>query len=563
MTCFVHLLIFAGAVLGQNATLPQGGAVPSPAAECGPAHTDTQAGSGCTPIPAEPHPADLPSGFGFCKYCLPPGDIREFTKSELASAQKRIAEIDTAFVQNDLSGLIKFLGPPGGSMRTQLESQMRELVDAQQFLSRSTRILKAWRGAGSDAVYTVVESVVRPRTGKSNKTGPQNLVKFDRRQRTAQIYFFTYEPDTSGRVGVSPILARVERFDAAATAVLDGLNTQISCDVCKWSFTRPEGWFPVPRAAGEGVSMDSFSLIHPNLKISIDFDSYANPTVVCPLNIAERDHEVLTNICGLAPEKVKVVHRNAVMEGPVVRADLVIDYSDQPRGGPATRVHRCYRLLAPYLYNFIVRGDADEVSRHQHEIRPILDSLKVDAESASDTARIAWTSKTHLKSARVSPGRFVDDCLGISIDPPSGWNPTVQPARGRFFVKYTPPSAGDGTSISIFAWEGESRCFGEQDVVRFVENRRTQLPGKEYINWVSKRFEITDHPNTVDVTFEVESTWTSGALQSTGVDMQELFVAIPAGRYLVGFIARAPRSTFEQHRDIFTDVIESYRHTTR
>ncbi|MBI3817595.1 MAG: hypothetical protein HY286_02805 [Planctomycetes bacterium] len=490
-----------------------------------------------------------------CASCPSGGEPVEIKGAALAPVEQRIREMDRAFVSNNLTKILAVLGPEDTPAKRDLECLTKMRLENATFLSRESKIIKAIRIGGTDAVYVSTETAMRPRTTK-----PGELI-FDRRQRSANVLFFSWDvKNPSGNA--APLLSRMERFDEDAAVLLNNFHGRIGCAPCGWNIAKPSGWFLVPRVAGEGAAFDSLSFIHPNLKISMDFDCYTNPTVTCPLEQAVRDHDVLVKFLNIKDNSVKIIKKQAQMDGDAVRADFIADYPDCKDPKLSTRVHRCYRLSSPFLFNFVVRGDARELAAHNFEIQPVLESLHINKSDFANGADIERVSKTHMTGGCVNASCFRDEELGVYMDPPEGWHSQTLPGVGRFCVRYLSP-ADENISLTFFAWEGESRCYGEQDVQRFFENRRAMMCSKEYEDWKVLRSEVIDHQNTVDVSFEIESQWTSGAESSKKLPMQELVVAIPAGKFLCGFVARAPKSEFNRLRDIFGRSVASFRHNSQ
>lgn len=490
-----------------------------------------------------------------CASCPTAGEARELKGAEAAPIEKRVRAIDRALLANDLRSIAPMLGGEDTGNESEIEAGYRSALENVTFLSRESRILKIIRIGDTDATYITVDATLRPRGGKAGE------LVFERRQRSAQVLFFRW--DIAGRKpDALPVLARMECLDEDAAVLVTAAKGRIGCAPCSWNLERPNGWFLVPRVAGEGAAFDSISFIHPNLKISIDFDCYTNPSVECPLMLAERDHGILLKMLGVNADAVKILKKQAQMEGSAIRADFIADYPDCKDPRRFMRIHRCNRMVSPFLFNFVVRGEASEIASHNFEIRPILESLHINRDDFSDSDRIERVSKTHMVGARLSDTAIVDEELGISIEGPEKFVSTTQPGVGRFCIRYHSP-ANELVSMTIFTWEGEARCFGEREVQRFFESRRDSLPSAEYKNWRILRSEVSDHRNGVDVAFEIESEWTSGLGPAKDRVMRELFVAIPLGRFLCGFVARAPRDEFDTWKETFTKSAASLRHTTK
>ncbi|MFN0205774.1 MAG: hypothetical protein ACKVS6_05615 [Planctomycetota bacterium] len=512
--------------------------------------TVTTVDTGRDPAPAaepglvEPACANCPSG---CEQ-------EEITGASLATLQKRIDEIDRAFVANDFQLFSRVLGGGDSAQRRQLECHFKTGIENVICLSRQTTILKAIRLCNTDAVYTKIETVQRPKVAKSEDW------LFDRKQSQSLVLFFSWSSKSKNN-NSAPVLARMERFDLDAAEILDiGQTAPIGCKPCGWSMERPKGWFLVPRVAGEGAALDALSFIHPTLKISIDFDSFANANILCPLMMAERDHDILALMLRSKPESVKILKKTALMEGNLVRADLIADFAGAEKSSETLRLHRCYRSNRPFLYSLVARGEAREMAGHTLEIHSVFDSIRFVNDKDRPSGAAPDFGEVHAGAARSERGHLLDQTLGVIMDPPAGWIATEQPGVGRFCIKFAPANDKNIT-LTAFAWDGDARCYGEQEVARFFENRRSQMPKKEYINWSVLRREVIDHPNGVDVCFEVESQWQSGAEATKDQTIRELFVAIPTGRYLCGFVARAPAGQFEQYKETFLASIQSFRHS--
>lgn len=489
-----------------------------------------------------------------CASCPSGDEAKEITGAALAAMEKRVREFDAAFTNNNIQSFLSLLGSGEGPGRRQLECELRESLQNAIYLSRESKIIKAIRIGDSDAAYVTTEMTLRPRSDK-----PAEFT-FDRRQHVAQVLFFSW--NSNRNKNTAPVLARVERFDEDAAVLLNSFRGRIGCAPCNWNIERPAGWFLIPRVAGEGASFDSISFVHSNLNISIDFDCYTNPTVQCPLSQAERDHDMLLQIMGMKPAAATLIKKNAVMEGAALRADVIADYPDCIDPKVTTRIYRCYRLVAPFLFNFVVRGDARELAAHQYEIGPLLESLHINKDDFADPDRIERVSKTHMTVAKISATKLIDEDLGLALTPPEGWPSTTQPGVGRFCIRYHSP-ADENVSLAVFTWDGDVRCFGEQEIQHFFEKRRASMPAKEYNNWKISRAEVSEHQNGVDVSFEIESEWVSGAAATKDRPMRELFVAIPLGRYLCCFVARAPKDDFDKYKETFTKTTGSLRHALK
>jgi hypothetical protein len=508
-----------------------------------------EAGEGSTVDPG----AEPLGGDARCASC-PSGCVQqEITGAALDVLAKRVREIDRAFEANDYNLLVRVLGDSDGAARRQLECQFQTAFENLTYLSRKSTILKAVRLCNTDAVYTRIESLMRPRGSKGSDWA------FDRRQVSSIALFFSWASQEKERLA-SPVLARMERFDASAIEWLDVQKSDVmSCPPCGWSLPKPKNWFIVPRVAAEGGSFDSISFIHPALRISIDFDSYANANILCPLAMAERDHEVLERMLHAKPESVKILKKSAVNEGDVIRADLVADIAGAGKKKETLRFHRCYRSIPPFLFSFVARGEPSEMAGHRVEVNAIVDGLRFEHAYVASPDAISSVARVHMGAARSEGGEFLDEQLGLAITPPADWAATEQPGAGRFCVRYSP--AGDkSVTLTILAWSGQARCYGEQEISQFFENRKAQLPPSEYINFRMLRREMTDHRNGVDVCFVVESQWQSGAAGTSGESMRERFVAIPIGRFLCGIVARAPVSRFDSVEGVFNKAIDSFRH---
>jgi hypothetical protein len=343
----------------------------------------------------------------------------------------------------------------------------------------------------------------------------------------------------------------------------------------------------VPREAGACAAFDSVSFLHPSLDVSIDFDCYASSCQESPRQAAERDQELLNQLLGVKLTEPAFVRREDPDGGAERRADLTFDVVHE---GVArtTRFLRSYRLSPPFLFTFVARAESRAFLRYADEAMSIVDSLAVD-DGGPRADRAGRIAKSHMAQGRVD-GEFVkDDGLGIAVKGPCGWSPSPQPGVGRFCVRFSPP-AGDApledvkiegppkegetltpagprpeTSWTIFAWEDALSPFGEGEVVRFFEGRRASMLDCEYQEWSVLRRESSDHPNGVDIVYEVESRWRQQSCTAPGepIEMREVFSAVPVGRFLLCAVARAPKDEFERRRREFERALGTLTHDLR
>lgn len=511
--------LLALALAGLLAAVPDGG-TPEPASSCGATSTETP---------------------------RLPDDLQEVHGAALEALRQRILEIDRAFSSNDRARLAAVLADDAPGPRRTLERELRRALEGASILTQRTEIVRAVRIGETSAVYALVTTLLRPKPATGFSWG------FDRQASHGLVLFFR-----AGSKG-GPALARLEHWDE--TQVFWALGGAIRCEACGWSLPRPTGWFVVPRGRRQGTSFDSVSFVHPDVRVSVDFDCYANPKAERSLAIAERDQEVLNQMVGARGSAVAVVSRGETQDSTGERAALVVDVAGLA-GREAMRFERDYRSAHPFLFAFVARGERSALEALGEGPRALASSLELVRSDLSPDERLERVARAHMEGTSLEGVSFTDKKLGISIDGPEGWAARLQPGVGRFCVRFTPPGedpATTSTSCTAFAWEGESSSFGESEIVRFFENRRASQCDSEYREFESLRRDTREHCNGVDVTYRVESAWVHAA-PSGPLPMRELFVAIPLGRHLLAFVARAPREDFEGRLAQFERAIGSLRH---
>ncbi len=471
--------------------------------------------------------------------------LRGLEASDLPPLREAVARLDAALVSGGAAALSELLVAEPTAAREAFR-RMREMIGSKWIVvDRRSEILAAERIGATDAVY--VRSMERRRPRETERRASA----FDERLDEGSVLFFR-------RTSTGPRLGRVERFEPRAARVLAAV--EVGCPPCAWSFPRPEGWFLVPRTAAEGGSFDAISCVHPDLEVSIDFDAQAMPEPWAPADASVGDELSLADSLGVPRSALLHVSESQREEpGPlpgtsVRRAERIADYPLGATQASAIRYFRIYRSVGPFLFTHVTHGLAGAVAGLEPQARAIADSLRIRERAFGGAEHVARVAAAHERGSGVEAGdAFACGQLGIAFDPPAGWRATRQPGLGRFCVRYESES-DPGATLTVLTREGDAAAYGESAIEAFFAARIASLAPPMQSSWKETGRVRFDHGNGVDVAFQVDSRWTEGSSAR-----RERFVAVPLGKVLLCFVARAPEGTFDQQAPVFDAVVASLR----